>query len=427
MPLSKEQRAKLLQELTPVVNDAIKEGARPIIQDELKRVTAEARDDAQSYSHKILSTQDQDRVRETESDPRKRGFGLARIAYCMARFNNDVEQAAHFAEQQDDADIIWKAVAKTLTSGDATAGGVLVPEELSSSFIEALTPRTAVRRAGEELGWVSLDMPSGNLRVGRETGRPTAGYKDENAASNASDMTTGDLNFVAKILEAKSSISNQLLRWSAQNAERVVRDGMVREMAITEDDAFLNGLGTANAPRGFRGWVQAANQFNVNATTNLTNVQTDLRSAMSNLEDNNVSTDFAAWFMRHRTRTFLAHQLRDQEDKPTFKGELTANPPMLNGHRAYFTNNIPANLDASGDGTNDESRIYFVAMDEVWLAESANIRVRASSEASFTDSTGTLISAFDRDSMVIAITREHDFAVAHPEAVSMMEAVDWGA
>lgn len=426
MPLTKEQRAKLFEELGPVINDAIKEGARPVIQEELKRITAESRDESESYTARILSNRDRETLRNLERDPKKAGVGVARIARCVALANNDVEHAARIAQASYDDDL-GTAVHKVLSSGVADEGGVFVPEEMSDAFIDALRARAVVRGAGAAMGWVEIDLTGGNLRVPRITTDPTAGYVGENAARNASDMATGDLNFVAKTLQGKTSVTQQLLRRSGQNAETIMRDNLVKVMANEEDSVLLNGLGTASAPRGMRGWVPAANSFNVNGTVNLSNVQADLRTAMGNLEDNDVLLDNAAWFMRPRERTFLAHELRDQDDKPVFKGELTADTPMLNGLRAFFTNNIPANLDASGNGSDDESRIYLTAMDHAWFAEEGGLRIRATNEASFTDSTGTLISAFDRGLMAIIIEREHDFAMSHGEAVSMMEAVDWGA
>jgi ABC-type uncharacterized transport system ATPase subunit len=66
-------------------------------------------------------------------------------------------------------------------------------------------------------------------------------------------------------------------------------------------------------------------------------------------------------------------------------------------------------------------------MNGAWLAEEAGMRIRASNEASFTDSTGTLVSAFDLGLTVVIIERDIDFAMAHDEDVTVIEEVRWGA
>ncbi|NIU01092.1 MAG: phage major capsid protein [Nitrosopumilaceae archaeon] len=418
MPLTEEQKGRLREALGPMVKEALQEGVTPMVQAEVNKILAEAKDADRSYSSKIFSAREQERVRQIESDPTTTGFGVARLARCIALANNDREKAIHYAKTLYQ-DSLGDAVVKVLQSGDDEAGGVFVPSELASTFIDALRAKAVVRQAGP----VTIDLTSGNLRIPKVTTDPTAGWVGEGSARNASNMKTGDINFTAKTLQGKSSVTTELLRRSGQNAEQVIRNGLVRVMANEEDKGFLAGSGTEHSPKGMLNWAVAANKFNANATVNLTNVQTDLRTAMSNLTDNDVDIDMAVWFMSHRSRNHLAFQLRDTEDAPVFKGELTAPNPTLNGQRAFITNNIPNNL---GVG-NDESRVYFAAMDQAWLAEEQGLRVRASTEASFTDESGNLVSAFDKGLMVIIIERDVDFAMGHGEAVSVIEAVTWGS
>jgi hypothetical protein len=172
-------------------------------------------------------------------------------------------------------------------------------------------------------------------------------------------------------------------------------------------------------------WAAAANKFNATqagAAATLTEVQTDLQKAMSKLTDNDVDIDMAAWFWSNRSRNYLAFTLRDTEDRPTFKAELTAANPMLNGQPAWKTNNVPNNL---GSG-NDESELILTAMNEAWIADEQGLRVRASTEASFTDENNNVISAFDQGLMVIILERDLDFAMAHDKSVAVIEQVKWG-
>jgi len=414
MPLSQEQRARLLETLGPIIQEALVKGVKPIIQEEVGRVLAEAKDEGRSYSDRILSGPDQRKLREQTDN----GFGVARIARCIALAHNDPDRAARLAKDLYDDDL-GDIVQKVLSSGPADEGGVFVPSELADSFIDALRARAVVRQAGP----IEIDLTSGNLRVPRITTDPTAGWVGEGKRRKASNLRTGSLVFTAKTIQGKSSLTQKLLRRSGQNAEQIVRNGLVRVMANEEDTTFLSGTGSEFKPKGMLNWAIAANKFNSNATINLTNVQNDLRTQMSKLTDASVDIDMAQWFMSWRTRNFLAFSLRDTEDQPAFKGEMTADTPTLNGQRVWVTNNIPNNL----GGGNDESRIYFTAMNEAWLAEESGLVVKASTEASFEDDTGTTISAFDHGLMVIIIERDLDFAMAHGEAVAVMEQVKYGS
>ena len=414
MSISDEQREKLREMLEPLIQESLEKSVTPAIQEEISRVLAEHKDESQAYIDKILSRPDQRMLKEGND----KGFGVARIARCVALAHNDLERAARYAQEFYDDDL-GEVVVKVLSSGTADEGGVFVPAVLADTFIDALRAKAVVRQAGP----VEVDLAGGNLRIPRIMTDPTAGWVGEGKKRKASDLKSGSLVFTAKTLQGKSSVTQKLLKRSSQNVESIVRDGLIRVMANEEDKAFLAGIGSEFAPRGMLNWAVAGNKFNANATINLTNVQADLRAAMSKLTDLNVDIDLGVWFMSWRSRNFLAFQLRDTEDRPAFKDEITGTPPSINGQRMFVTNNIPNNL---GGGT-DESRIYFAAMDRAWIADEAGLTVRASTEASFEDETGTTISAFDQGLMVIIIERDVDFAMTKGEAVSVIQQVKWGS
>lgn len=424
MALSEEKKARLREELGPLVQAKVQEafeaGMTPKVQEyvkqEIARITAEHQDAARSYSARILSDRDVDRLKDIHSDPKAAGIGVARLARCIALGNNDPEVAARIADDLYDDDL-GKAVNKVLSSGDADSGGVFIPPELADTFIDALRATAVVRQAG----LIEIDLAGGSIEIPRVVTDPTAGYIGENEARNASNLGTGSLRFTSKTLQGKTATTQKLLRRSGQNAEQIMRNNLVRVMANVEDDRFLQGVGTENSPKGMRNWAPASSIFTQTGTT-LTAVLADLRTLIGNLEDNDVPTGNAQIFLTPRSRSFLAFELRDTEDRPAFKDELTQGEPTIHGFRARVTNNIPNTLGAG----NNESRVMLTAMDQAWLAEESGLRIRASTEASFLDENGNTVSAFDKGLMVIIIEREHDFAMAHGEAVSVLEGVTWG-
>ncbi len=414
--LTDKQKADLQKLLGPLIQEALKDGLTPAIQEEIRRMSEDARAADLSYTQRILSNRQIDQLGNGD-----KGFGIARIGRCLALANNDHERAVAYAKEFYDDDL-GDIVVKVLSSGDADQGGVFVPAVLSADFIDALRAKAVVRQAGP----VIVDLTGGNLRIPRVATDPTAGWVGEGSDRNASNLRTGALNFSAKTLQGKSAVTMRLLRRSGQNAEQIVRDGLLRVIANAEDIAFLSGAGTENSPRGMLNWAASANVFDATqagASATLIEVQDDSIKQLGLLADNNVDLDMAVYFMTNRTKNYMAFKLRDTEDTPVFKAELTAATPAWNGQRVFFTNNIPNNL----GGSTNESKVYLCAMNEAWLAEESGLVVRASTEASFKDEGGNTISAFDLGLMVIIIERDLDFAMAHDVAVSVMEAVKYGA
>lgn len=417
MPLSNEQRERLRTAIGPIVQEAVDGSITDVVKAQIAEALKDFKAERTDHAAQILDNEDRRFLDENDDE----GFGIARVARCLVIANNDHEKAAAIAKRDYD-DKLGDIVAKALESGDADGGGVFVPSNLAATFIDKLRARAVVRQAGP----VTVDLDGGNLRIPRITADPTASWVGEGKRKTASKAKTGSLNFSAKTLQGKTPITTRLLRRSSQNAEQIIRDNMIRVMGNKEDVAFLEGLGTEHSPKGMLYFAAAANKFDATqagAAATLTEVQADINSTLSKLTDNSVDIDMAAWFMSWRTRNWLAFALRDAEDTPVFKGELTAPTPTLNGIREYHTNNVPNNL----GGGNNESRITLAAMNYAWLAEETGLIVRASTEASFEDENGNVVSAFDHGLMVIIIERDMDFVMAHDEAVAVLEAVKYGA
>lgn len=414
--LTAEQKAQLRASVSELVTEALKSGITPLIQEEIKKATEVARADEAEYMAKILRNS---RERDVVNKEGVGGIAIARIAACVALAKNDTEKAISIAKSRY-TDDLGDVVIRTMQSGSESDGGVFVPSNLANEFIDALRAIAAVRNAGPR----SIDLTGGNLTVPRIVTDATAGWVGEGKGRNASSPTTGDLVFSSKTIQAKSPMTQALLRRAGQNAEQIMRDNMLQAMANAEDIALLEGEGTQYTPKGMLNW--AATTFDATqagASATLDELGNDLRIAISNLTDANVPLTNARWFESMRSRNYQAFSIRTTTGDYVFRGELTAAAPTLLGQRVHFTNNIPNNL---GAGSN-ESRVYLANMNGAWLAEEGGLRIRASNEASFTDKDGNMVSAFDLGLMVVIIERDEDFAMAHDEDVTVIEAVKWGA
>lgn len=348
--------------------------------------------------------------------PKAPGTDASRLVRCLAAAKGDTERAARYAEKN----LGDEAVAKALVTGNGEAGGFLVPEQMSTDIIELLRPRTAVRRMNPQI----MPMNSGVLTIPRHNEGAAAGYIGESMAQNAEDSKFGQLRLVWKKLRTAVPISNELLSFSNPRADAIVRDDMVRAMAIREDQAFIRDQGTEYTPKGLRYWADSDNVITAadETTPNGTVAEGELRELMQAIEGNNIMMDRPGWMMSPRTKNFLA-RLREEIGGERVFPELQGQEPTLWGFPVAVTNNIPSNLGAGSD----ESEIYLVDFAHVIIGESSQMSIEVSDQASYTDGDGNLVSAFDREETVIKAVQHHDLVVRHDAAIAVLTGVKWGS
>jgi HK97 family phage major capsid protein len=263
-------------------------------------------------------------------------------------------------------------------------------------------------------------MPGGTLTLMEQTGGATAEYVGENAGVNASNVTVGQVKLTAKKLRVTVPISNDLLLANTTSADTLVRNDMVAQARIKEDLVFLRNLGsTAFEPKGLLGFVTSGNSVAANGSVSLANTTTDLGKLVVALEDDNVSMERPGWIFAPRTWNYLM-TVRDTNGNFAFRDEMLGG--RLWGWPFVRTNQIPVNL---GAGT--ESEIYLADFNDVLIGEQAGLDLEVSREATYKNSSGTLVSAFDLDQTVIRLIARHDFQMRHRESVAILTAPTWGA
>jgi HK97 family phage major capsid protein len=318
--------------------------------------------------------------------------------------------AAQYAEV-----VMRDSYVASLHTGSIASGGGLVVERVSPDFIELLRANSVVIEAGAQ----TVDMPEGNLTVNRQDSACTWSWVGEQAGPNASTQTLGQVILMAKKGEIICPISNDLIRYAGERTVTLVMNDMANVARLGKDLAYLRGLGTANSPKGLLYWALAANKFNAQASPDLTKVTSDSGTLILKLANLNVPMD-GSWRMFFAPRTFM--YLANQRDS--------------NGNRAWpeveqlktfrsipflQTTQIPINL---GSGV-DESENYLARMSDVIVGQGPVVPEEISSEASYNNSAGSLVSAFQRDETVIKLIDISDLAVRHPESVAVMEDVIW--
>ncbi len=403
MSLNREQRVRLRQQLGPLINEALKEGVTPVIQEEVGRVLRSGQSGS-NYLDRAL-----DGSRRVDDLPK--GHNFARVIRCYLAGEGDCNRAANFANENG----FGESVTRALEGGSAEGGGLLIPSPLADEVIELLRARSIVRLAGPR----TITIPAGNLQFPRIDSGSTAGYVTEGGEIPVSELKTGAVNLLARKLAALTILSSDLLRFGvSQDVDAIVLDDLLQAISTTEDVKMLFGKGAEAEPLGLFEQIVAANKFAANATINLTNVQADLRDAELKLRNANVPMRNPVWVMAPRSRLFL-REVRDTEDRPVFKEEVNAG--RLNGMRLEDTTNVPINL----GGGSDESEVALIDFSEVFLGDVASVEI-ARSDAAMIVVGGVSQSLFQRDRSAIRTIMRNDVQMRHRVSGAVIQAVKWG-
>lgn len=341
------------------------------------------------------------------------GANMAQMARLLAATRGDQHAAAKMANDAGMNPEIAMALS-TVTPG---AGGVLIPTSFSAEVIELLRPKSVVRN----LGAVSLPLQNGNLTIPRIKGGAVVGYIGSDEDMPTTGMQFDDLKLSSKKLAALVPISNDLLSYAGvnPNVDRMVVNDLTSSIAIAEDLSFIRGAGTGNLPKGLRFWAPAFNVFAAPAEVTLAAVELALSALILRLENANSNMIAPGFVMAPRTKRWLS-ALRDGNGNKAYP-ELDQN--MLKGFAVGSTTQVPINLGADGD----ESEIHFADFADCFIGEDDAMVIDFSKEASYKDSSGQMVSAFQRDQTLVRVIAKHDFGPRHVESVAVMTNVKWGS
>lgn len=349
------------------------------------------------------------------SEKAKPGTGMAQMARLLASAQGNQQMAAQLAKDGGYPSDVHMALS-VVTPG---AGGVLVPQNFATDIIESLRPVSIVRK----MGVTSLPLNNGNLTMPRITGNTVVSYIGSDTDIPITGMTFADTKLSAKTAAAIVPISNDLLAMSGVNprVDALVANDLTVSMGLSEDLHFIRADGSGVLPKGLRHWAPAFNVLPAPAVADLTLEKIDLflGGMMLRLETANVMMKSCGWLMAPRVLRWL-QALRDGNGNKAYP-EIDSG--MLKGYPVGLSNQIPVNLGAGGD----ETEIYFVNFADCMIGEDMDLTLSFSSEASYKDAEGNMVSAFQRNQTLVRVIAKHDFGPRHVESIVVAIGVKWGA
>lgn len=358
----------------------------------------------------------------TQDVKREAGIGFGAIVRSMALSrqegsgtNGQLEVLKRWG-MSDIATSITDSRGKALAAGSATAGGYLVPEQYSADIIPLRRAMTVVRSSGPR----TVPLPTGTLNIPKITSGASGSYIGENTNAPKTQQVMGNVALTTKKLAVLVPVSNDLIRMANIAADAMVRDDIVRALAVTEDAAFLRGDGTGGTPKGLRYWAPPAN-ISASAGTTLANMTTDLGTLMVALMNNNVPMINWRWVFAPRIWKAL-FTVQNANGFYVFQNEMAVNKTLW-GFPFSMTTSIPINQTVGANS--DCSEVYLVNFDDMTIGDNLNLTIDVSQEAAYNDGSGTIIPTFQQDQTVIRAIAEHDFAARDANAIAIVNGVRW--
>lgn len=135
----------------------------------------------------------------------------------------------------------------TVTPAGGPGANAIATNLLADQFIELLRHKTwALKRVTTMGGLV------GNVDIPRQNSATQAYWVGEGGAPNETDPGIDQISFSPKTLAAYTDITRRLMLQSTPDAELIVRNDLLKVMALALDYAVLYGTGASNQPTGLK-------------------------------------------------------------------------------------------------------------------------------------------------------------------------------
>ncbi len=136
----------------------------------------------------------------------------------------------------------------SITTPVAGPGSSVVAQNLmSGSFIELLRNKTWLMQRATTMGGLV-----GNVDVPRQKGSTQAYWVGEGGGPTPGEPALDQIHFTPKTLGAYTDITRRLMLQSTPDAELIVRNDILRVMALALDLAGIYGTGSNNQPKGLK-------------------------------------------------------------------------------------------------------------------------------------------------------------------------------
>ena len=267
-----------------------------------------------------------------------------------------------------------------------TAPALIGTHSMGDAFIDALRPQVRVL----ELGATRMSGLIENVSVPRMAAGTAAEWIAEDAAATESTPVFDAVSLTMKQLSANTRISRRQLKQSVPAVDAILSNDLRQQIAVALDRAAITGAGTANEPRGVLN--VAGIGIRAMAANGAALTWDAVTAIVSMVEAANVDPTALGFLSNYKVkgRMMATPKVAGTDSMILSPDEAE---PMLAGHRARFSGNVPDNL-TKGTGTNLSALIFGnwsdllvgqwggidLIVDDVTEAAKGNVKLVAHSE-----------------------------------------------
>lgn len=147
------------------------------------------------------------------------------------------------------SDVLMRAFTTTNPTG-GPGNNIIATELLSGSFIDLLRKRTWVMKRARTLAGLV-----GNVDIPRQNAAGSAYWVGEGGSPTSTQPGVDQIALTPKTIGATTDITRRLMIQSTPDAEALVRDDILKVIALEIDRAAIYGTGSSNMPKGLNNYT----------------------------------------------------------------------------------------------------------------------------------------------------------------------------
>jgi HK97 family phage major capsid protein len=359
---------------------------------------------------------------------KKKPFDLGCLVQAMTKEYKrvPVEEAWKGAEWERECITASLQQRKDNNASTGADGGILIPDEVSNTFIDMVTQAMPLF----DLGMNVVKGLVGDLPVPKKTQRTSAYMVGENEKPAGSSVKYGEVKLTPHKAAAFSKQSNRLIYQSRGVSDKIIRDDLAYSMAKLMHEQALSGTGTGKQTKGLfnhTGFTPSSATTALGANggrfkiDHAAQMVTDLECAD---EINNVGGKYG--FLMHprvkagmRRERVIQYSGQAQADaQPILPMNLLMTDKVLSeqlGYKIASTTLVPSN-NTKGTSTTC-AKTVFGDWNLFWMGMWRDLIIKVSDQAG----DGASGSAFMDDQMYIIMFQEFDTALMREACMVVTE------
>jgi HK97 family phage major capsid protein/HK97 family phage prohead protease len=305
-----------------------------------------------------------------------KGTGFTRFVMALARSQNNRYEAMRYAEEtwgkeMPEVALVLKAAVAAGTTTDVDWASKLVAyQQLVGEFVDLLRPLTILGKFGTN-GIPDLRHIPFNVRMTTQMTGGTYAWVGEGKGKPVGKLTIGEITLKWAKAAGIIVVTDELMRYSSPSVEAIVRNDMLKGMALFSDQQFIDPDFPAIANVSPASITYGATEINPTGTT-ATFFRADAATLFNTLFAAGIVPTTGVWIMSNRMATKFS-MMRNSLGQKEFP-DMTILGGMLEG--------FPVIASEAVDPHSGGEPIIFVNADDIYFADDGPVTIDASREAS---------------------------------------------